>query len=483
MYDLITCYTAIQDTQNLIKCHERMFNAGSDFIGRYYALRDLSRVYKKIGNIDEEIHTYERILRISDLTLWSKIDTYNALIEIYERQGNVHKLIRFHELVLGIPEVDNERRCSAFKALGIIYQKLGKNAEAFQCYLSALPYTGELPKEQVGVLCRLADLWADKEEKAVGYYRRAVQVSEKKKQISKKIRLIALSSWINFYHKSGAKIGDADLLTILTKLELIVNYPKKVECCKSILKLSNLPQWGLERLVKIFHQIGERLQEIECYERILKMDGVMIHHRLSAFNHLVILYSLTNNVVKAKEIYRESVELGAKAEDQYDGLCYLGEAYGRNGQTDKAIKCYEKILMRLGMVAGAEYEALNNLASIYVRTRRPNAAIKCYYRIIESNNINEELQLKALKGLVLVFEKVERVDKEIECYERILCFPKTDFMDHSEAIKKLIAIYNKIGDVGYMVKGYERILNLPGITLSIKQAVCSELGKIHAERF
>lgn len=483
-HDLISCYTAIQDTKNLIRCHELRFNrSGITWCDRYRALKDLANVYKKKGSAVDEIKTHERILKISDLSIDYKLETYDALIKIYENSENNDELILCHKRILGIPEIDKKRKCFAWKALAIIYQKLGKIPSAISCYQDVVAHSEELPKERINAFCSLANLHSsffhfDDIEKAMGYYRRAVKVAGINKKVSKKIRLFVLNAWVNFYHKNGLKIEDKDLTIILIKLEGIGDFPKRKECCNDILKLSDLSREGLDRLAKLYHQMEERLGEIECYERILKTSGIVKDCRLRVLGNLIILYSLTNNLVKAKEMYKERIVLGVKPEERYISLCHLAEAYTRNGRTDKAIRYYEKILESFGDVEGAEYEALNKLAEIYIRTRRPNEAAKYYHRIIESFRIDEEYKLKALKGLAVLFDRIESVDKEIECYERILNFPKTNSRDHSEAINKLIGIYNKIDDVNFMIKGYERVLNLPGISISIKQLICNELDKI-----
>lgn len=473
MYDLIDCYRHIKDSYHEIECYERILNIPDlSWEDEYAALKGLANAFIRKKNFDRAIEVYERSLKFS-----YRFDTLDTLSELYFKANNSEKAIEHFYRVIRTPEIDVKRKCSAYQSLAILYRKLGKTGDEVKCYELIVSCPGVIPKDYFKALCCLAEFHKNDIEKVLGYFRQMVKTSVIKGRTKKKMRLLAPTQWVDFYHKTPqVKISESDLSLILAKLEGICNYPKKIKCCKSILKLKDLPSNGLHRLALLFKQMNEGVGEIDCYERILKIEGITFDSRIRSLERLTILYSNINNVDKAKQCYEESVSCGLRIEEQYVLLSHLSEAYERVDDTAKAIKCYETILTTFGKVAECEYFALNKLASIYVRMSKSEMAIEYYERILESKNIDEGFKVRAIRGLAEIFT-TEDLDKAIEYCEKILNFPKALPNDHLFAIEQLGKIYNQFKDTERGIATYERILNFPEIVLLVKHRVLQELIK------
>ncbi len=477
---LMDCYKCINDHYSEIECYKRFLNIPDlSSEDKYHSLKTLADVYIKKGRIGDAIETYEHILQLANNNI-RKFYILDALSELYGKTNTAEAIEHFYR-VIKTPKIDAERKCVAYQALAKLYHNLGQINNKIKHYELIVACPGVSHKQYIEALQHLAYLHEHDIEKALGYFRQMVKTSAINGRTKNKLRLLALTTWVDFYcRKPQVKISETDLLMILQKLEGLYNYPKKIKCCKNILKLNYLPSNGLHKLTLLFKQMNQVSEEIESYERILKIKEITPNCRLKALERLTILYSNINNLDKAKQCYAESINCGVNQREHYVLLFHLSEAYERLADINNAIECCKYILNTFKDIAESEYYALNKLANIYNRINNPEMAIECYDRIIKSESIDEMHKISTIRELAELF-RTKDLDKAIEYYERILNFPKTLPVHRLDAIEKLSVIYNQVGDSGKIVSIFEAIVNSPEKVLKVKHAALQELIKIQCK--
>lgn len=431
----------------------------------HYKVRELDKyknVLKCLGNIYYQNKDYEKAIKYYknclaiEAELEKQIEVLYHLIDCYTQSKDNVEIERCYDSILSLPNLPSGQKYIALSHLSKFYSENKNTIKEIETYEQILSCENISEGRIVSTLCDLARLQFNDKDKVVAYYRRAFTITE----ISKELRLNVIINWLEFYHKTEG-IGDPnDLLAILSVVEGIYFHPQKIECLKLIGKLKDLPYNVLYKLAGIYGQMNKDLEEITCYDGILKMSELSPDNCLNALSHLALLYRRTNNNVKARECYKRILNFPeVKPEDQYKALSYLAEEYSSiKGKADKAIQCYKQISKGLGKVAGAEFYALMNLVNIYSRTKRSPLAIKCYEQIKESFKIDSESKFKALKELAILCGKIDKVDREIECYEDILKYPGITQKEYDDAISKLIIIYARIDDNDISLKGFEKML-------------------------
>lgn len=456
---------------------------------KYTVLSEFLQKYREAKDKKREITCLERILKIPGLNPQQKLPTLQSLVTIYKSSYSTTAESRTHEAILETDGISIEQRRNSLVRLSELYKDCRdyKEVKILELILELPNLTPDL---EITSLSQLAYLYTKKEQKITCYKR----IFELKIESNAATRVSALHQWLSLSASSNITLTQSEISNILTHLKSIYinNCPHRSynysdlndnikKCYVLILSLPDLSHGSLQEIAAFFDYINENNQEMECYERILKISDLTSDQQLETLKKLTKICSYneykTKSAIKYNKLMLSSP--GATSKDLFKALSALGWAYRKKGKNTKAIQSYECILTTLLSVPGAEGDTLLKLARIYRETKRSSKAIEYYDRIIKSPNVDQETKLDILKELAKLCKKTDNVDKEIWCHQQILIFPESTPEDHDESLNELTNIYCQLDEVHRTIEDYERILKFPELTLPILRAIVGQLSYIY----
>lgn len=130
----------------------------------------------------------------------------------------------------------------------------------------------------------------------------------------------------------------------------------------------------LFRIALIYDELGEYVDSIKIYDRIIKLDD----KQSGAYYGRAIAYEELNEFKKAFYNYYKSIEINPEYDRAY---YYLANLYDQIGDLDNALKYYKKTIT----IAPKDYRAYNNIAGIYEELNMDEKAIKMVDKSLELN--------------------------------------------------------------------------------------------------
>mgnify|MGYP006271946539 CR=1 FL=1 len=362
----------------------------------------LSELYQKNDDVQKAISTLQQAISRED-----KIDYRKKLAKIYQQQGEFRKSLGEIRAALQLNYDDAELHY----LLGELQLQLGNTDQARNYLERAISYDSQNEK----YLEKLFWVYNNLANKNNDLY--MLERAEKtiKKLIDLKPKNEDYRIYLgDIYLKSGKTIKAADA------------YQKAVN-------LAPKDTWTYIKLANYY-------QEIKSYEKAEELYRYVIYLEDSLENHkrLADLYFEQKKYELALEEYKT---ISNRAANDLDVKLRLAETYVAVGETDKALKIFNKILKE------KEAEELYTRITDIVKKYQPQRAIEILHKLLQEENLFTVKQKdKLYKELgTMYFEKIKQ--EQEKTIQELL------------PLKSQAEIYNLMGEIEFSNGNLEEAIN------------------------
>ena len=170
-------------------------------------------------------------------------------------------------------------------------------------------------------------------------------------------------------------------------------------------------------------------------------------------------------------------------------LGYLGQAYAKLGEPERALELYERLL-KITRELGERYDegnTLGHMARAYIQLGKIRPAITCYeQQLMVIRDLNDQhAASEVLDQLGAVYTEVGQMENAIACYQKQLASSRKIGNLHREgdALGNLGHVYSKLGQVHRALNYYERQLEILYNLRDEQQQgpVFGKLGNLYAD--
>ena len=426
----------------------------------------LGRAYFRRDRIDEAIAAWGKIAELDPENIFSRIE----LADLF-RGGELYtQAIEQHEAIVGLKRDDPYRVCLSLREIGKIQEEMREYDAAIQNYDKALALTGQgnwlrkdLHQRIIGIYAHNGD-WPG----LITYY------EGKLAQTPNDVELIGLLA--NAYveneqvdesiakYRQGLELAPTDAELRLNLIAVFRNTERFEEAAAEyeILSEAQPDDFG------IYRELGELYLQLEDKDRAKTTYQRMIDHDPdSAGTHLTLAEIYTGHEWMADAIaeYEKAISL---APENLDYIEYFGEFYFRQGNREKAVEAWNRMVAG-DRVSAENYDRLAQLldtknfrAEAIAASQKAVGLVPGEYRyrealarrLMESKNYEEALAeyTEAAKLAPNPFFAERMTDQQIEIYRRQgVLAEKIDGLEASpesfEQQKQLAKMYLKLGNV------------------------------------
>ena len=435
----------------------------------------LGRAYFRRDRIDEAIAAWGKIAELDPENIFSRIE----LADLF-REGELYsQAIEQHEAVVQLKQEDPYRVCLSLREIGKIQEEMGEYDAAVQNYGKALALTAQgnwlrkdLNQRIIGIYAHNGD-WPG----LITYY------EGKLAQTPNDVELIGLLA--NAYienqqvdegiaeYRKGLGLAPTDAGLRLNLIAVFRNTERFVEAAAEyeILSEAQPDDFGIYReLGELYLQLEDENRAKATYQRMIDRDPD------NAGTHLTLAEIYTGHewVDDAIAAYEKAISL---APDNLDYIEYFGEFYYRQGNREKTVETWNRMVAPLfppasGGIKGGSAENYDRLAQLLdtkyfreeaiVASRKAVELVPNEYRyrealarrLMESKDYEGALAeyTEAAKLAPNLFFADRMTDQRIEIYQRQgILAEKIDQLEASPESfgqqKQLAKMYLKLGNV------------------------------------
>ena len=435
----------------------------------------LGRAYFRRDRIDEAIAAWGKIAELDPENIFSRIE----LADLFREQELYSQAIEQHEAVVQLKQDDPYRVCLSLREIGKIQEEMGEYDAAIQRYDKALALTAQgnwlrkdLNQRIIGIYAHNGD-WSG----LITYY------EGKLAQTPNDVELIGLLA--NAYienqqvdegiaeYRKGLGLAPTDAGLRLNLIAVFRNTERFEEAAAEyeILSEAQPDDFGIYReLGELYLQLEDENRAKATYQRMIDRDPD------NAGTHLTLAEIYTGHewVDDAIAAYEKTISI---APDNFDYIEYFGEFYFRQGNREKAVETWNRMVAPLfppasGRIKGGSAENYDRLAQLldtkYFREEAIVASRKAVELVPDEYRYREALarrlmESKDYEGALAEYTEaaklapnpffVERMtDQQIEIYRRQgVLAEKIDELEASpesfEQQKQLAKMFLKLGNV------------------------------------
>ena len=447
---------------------------------------DLTATYKALGSayfrrdrVDEAITAWTKIAELDPENIFTRIE----LADLLREQELYEQAIGQHEAIIQFKAEDPYRVCLSRREIGNIHEAKGDYAAAIESYDSALALTAPGNWLRKDLQHRIIGIYAadGNSEGLIQSYQKKLQKTPNEPEI---LGLLAaayienqqLDEGITTYQKA-VELAPTDANLRLNLIAAFRNAERFEDAAAAYESLSeqNPDDFGIYReLGELYLHLQDEGKARATYQRMIDRDPE------NAGTHLILaeIYASHEWMEDATAAYQSALSL---APNNLDYIAYFGEFYFRQGDREKAIKTWMKMVAvdkavaenydrlaqlldtknyRTEAIAASRkavelmpdaYRYRKALAKRLMKNKDYDAALTEYTEAAKvapnaffaEEMDNQRIELYRRQGTLV--EKIEAVETELENPG----LPPTDSFAKQ---KRLAKMYLKLGNITYALK-------------------------------
>ena len=431
----------------------------------------LGRAYFRRDRIDEAIAAWGKIAALDPENIFSRIE----LADLFREQGLYTQAIEQHEAIVGLKRDDPYRVCLSLREIGKIQEEMREYDAAVQNYDKALALTGpgnwlrkDLHQRIIGIYAHNGD-WPG----LITYY------EGKLAQTPNNVELIGLlaSAYIEneevdggiAKYRQGLELAPTDAGLRLNLIAVFRNTERFEEAAAEyeILSEAQPDDFGIYReLGELYLQLEDENRAKATYQRMIDRDPD------NAGTHLTLAEIYTGHewMDDAVAAYEKAISI---APENLDYIEYFGEFYFRQGNREKAVETWNRMVAGDHAIA-ENYERLAQLLDTkYFREEAIAASRKAVELVPNEYRYREALarrlmESKDYEGALAEYTEAAKLapnpffaermtDQQIEIYRHQgVLAEKIDQLEASsesfEQQKQLAKMFLKLGNVTHALE-------------------------------
>jgi tetratricopeptide (TPR) repeat protein len=469
-------YAKYNRWEKLIRMYEDELAVTNDHEQAVFLLDKIGSLWEeKLGNLDQAIASYQRILEISP----NHLPAIRTLGKLYIRADRWDETIKVNETEAQLVN-DQKQVVSLLHRNGEIFEeKLNNKDMAIETYKKVLALApAYLPALQsLGRLYFIKGRWED----LVAMYRQEIEVTQSESQHISLLYKIGELYEQKMIHEERA---------IQIYQEVLRIQPSNFPSLKALIRIySNKRDW--ENLIEIYEkealvledpaqralslyriaetweqQLGRPDKAVDTLQRIL----LAVEDYAPAIQALIQLYTRGGNWRELLSVYERQLRLTPSEDRQVEILSAMAEIFATQiNDLVKAAEYHERIL-----AINPEYlPALEALERIYLSQRNYEALVRVYEN--QSAHVNDP-RLQIMLQSQIVDLKENRLQPPLNAGENVLKMLALN-PAHPEANRALDLLYRKSGTWQGLRKLYESAL---GRTITAEELLdsCMRLGDL-----
>ena len=439
---------------------------------------ELTTTYKALGHayfrrnrIDEAIGAWSKIAELDPENIFSRIE----LADLFREQELYTQAVEQHETIVELKRDDPYRVCLSLREIGKIREEMGEYDAALQSYDKALALTGQgnwLRKDLQG---RIIGIYATESDwpGLIAYYQGKLTETPNDVELigllaSAYIENQQVDEGITEYRK-GLELAPTDTRLRLNLIAVFRNTERFEEAAAEyeILSEAQPDDFGIYReLGELYLQLEDENRAKTTYQRMIDRDPD------NAGTYLILAEIYTDNewIDDAVAAYEKAISL---APDNLDYIEYFGEFYFHQGNRERAVKTWNRLVAGDRAIA-ENYNRLAQLldakdfrAKTIVASRRAVELAPDEYpyrealarRLMENEDFDAALTeyVAAAELAPNEFFAEQMVDQQIEIYRRQgLLIEKIDELgtvpETFEQQKQLAKMYLELSNITYSIE-------------------------------
>ena len=436
---------------------------------------ELTAIYKALGNayfrrdrVDEAIQAWQKISELDPQDIFARIE----LADLFREQELYEEAIAQHEAIIQLKKDDPYRICLSHREIGNIYESKGDYQNAIQSYDAALTLTApgnwlrkDLQHRIIGIFA------ADSNWKGlIEYYQEKLETSPNEPEL---LGLLAaayienqqLEEGIEAYRK-GLELASTDANLRLNLITALRNAEKFVEAAAEyeVLSEQDPDNFGIYReLGELYLQIESENKAKATYQRMIDRDPN------NASTHLILaeIYAGHEWIDDAIAQYEKTISL---APNNLDYIEYFGEFYFRQGNREKALETWNRMVAADKGIA----ENYNRLAQLLYAKNFKTEAIAAVRKAVEL--MPDEYRYRETLAKHLMDNR--KFDEALTEYTAAMKLAPNQFFAEKMDDKR-IELYRRQGTLVDKIEALETELEKPGLTDTGKFTHQKQLSKMY----
>lgn len=436
---------------------------------------ELTDIYKTLGQayfsrdmLDEAIKAWEKIAALDPGDIFARIE----LADLFREQELYPQAIVQYEAIINIKKDDTYRKCLSMREIGKLYEESGEYQNALKQYDGALDLTApgnwlrkDLQQRIIAIYSADAN-WKD----LIAYYTGKLATNPNDTET---LGLLAgayienqqLEEGIGTY-KKGLTLAPTDTSLRLNLIGAFRDAEKYEDAAAEYEALSEQhpDDIGIDReLGKLYLQLENEIKAREVYQRMIDRDP----ESANIYITLAEIYAGHEWLEDAVAAYQKATELDS---DNLDYIEYYGEFYYRQGDRNKAIETWNR------MVAPSKNSAENydRLARLFETKKFSDEAIGASRKAVELMPETYRFREALAKRLMNDGQYDEAL---IEYTEALKLAPNPFFAEQMD--DKLIELYKRQGTLLKKIEEIETELDKTGLADNDKFAHQKRLAKMY----
>ena len=445
---------------------EQMESATPD--DRTAIYKTLGRAYFHQDRVADAITTWTKIAELDPQNIFARIE----LADLFHEQKLYRQAISQYEAITEIKKDDPYRVCLSLREIGKIHEDTGAYEEARARYDAALALTApgnwlrkDLQHRIIGIYAADAN-WKD----LITYYQGKLEATPNDPELiglqaSAYIENQQLDEGIAAYRK-GLELAPTDtelrlnLIAALRSAEQLENAAAEYE----VLSEQQPDDFGIYReLGKLYLELEDKGKAKSTYQRMIDRDPE------NASTHLILAEIYTGHewMEDAVASYQKAISL---APDNLDYIEYFGEFYIRQGNREKAIETWNRMVADEKGIP-ENYDRLSQLLDTKdFGTEALTASRKAVELMPEAYRYREALAKRLMEN--------EDYEEALEEYtEAAILAPNAFFAEQMD--DQRIEIYRRQGTLVDQIEAMEMELEKPGVSAADIFAKQKRLAKMY----
>ena len=436
-------------------------------------LEELTDIYKALGSayfrrdrVDAAISAWTKIAELDPENIFTRIE----LADLLREQELYEQAIAQHEAIIQFKKEDPYRVCLSRREIGNIHEAKGAYQNAIQSYDAALLLTAPGNWLRKDLQHRIIGIYAadGNWEGLIEYYQKKLETNPNEPE---RLGLLAaayienqqLDEGIATYQKA-VELAPTDANLRLQLITAFRNAERFEDAAAAYESLSeqNPDDFGIYReLGELYLQLEDENKARTTYQRMIDRDP----ENAGTYLILAEIYAGNEWMEDAAAAYQKAISL---APNNLDYIEYFGEFYFRQGNREKAIETWNK------MVAKATAENYDRLAQLLDTKNYRTEAIAASRKAVELTPDSYRYRETLAKLLM----KNEDYDAALTEYtEAAKLAPNAFFAEEMD--NQQIELYRRQGTLGDKIDTVEEALETPGLSAADIFAKQKQLAKMY----
>ncbi len=436
---------------------------------------ELTTIFKTLGNayfsrdkLDDAIQAWEKISELDPQNIFARIE----LADLFREKELYSQAIAQHQAIIDIKKDDSYRMCLSLREIGKIHEDKGAYQEARKHYDKALDLTApgnwlrkDLQHRIIAIYSADAN-WKD----LITYYQGKLETTPNDTEL---LGLLAaayienqqLEEGIDTY-KNGLKLAPTDTGLRLNLIAALRNAEKFEDAATEYESLSEQQpdNFGIYReLGKLYLQLENEDKARAVYQRMIDRDS----ENASTYLTLAEIYIGHEWVEDAVAAYQKAISL---APENLDYIEYFGEFYFRQGNRDKAVETWKRIVADDNSTA----ENYDRLARLLETKKFPAEAIEASRKAVEL--MPDAYRFREALAKRLMNHK-QYDDALVEYTEALKLAPNAFFAEQMD--DQRIELYRQQGTLVVKIEDLETQLDKTGLAETDRFTHLKRLAKMY----